>query len=146
MKTITTLLIILHFFVGLGAMAGGYWGISDPMLSSMPDMNAEELLINAPFDNFFIPGLFLFAVIGLMNIAAGITAIKKWEFQGYYSGLMGGILMAWIVIQCFMIQAVNFLHVTFFIIGAVQAFLSLLLIVKKDQFPSRIIKKFLPVL
>lgn len=118
--------------------------MSDPMLSSMPDMNAEELLKNAPFDNFFIPGLFLFVVIGLMNIAAGITGIKKWKYQGYFSGAMGGVLMAWIVIQCFMIREINYLHVIFFLIGGVQAFLSLLFILKKDQFPSRYIKKFLP--
>src|SRR6056297_4036153 len=139
MKPIITLLIILHFFVGIGALAGGYLGISDPTLSSM-GADASEMLKNAPFDDFFIPGLFLFIVIGLMNIAAVITAFRKWEYQGYYSGFMGIVLMAWIVIQCYMLWVIHFLHITFFIIGGIQSSLSLLLLLNKDQFPPHIIR------
>ncbi|MDZ7794952.1 MAG: hypothetical protein U5P10_15045 [Spirochaetia bacterium] len=79
MKPVITLLIIIHFFVGIGALAGGYLGMPDPTLASM-DAEASKMLKNAPFDDFFIPGLFLFIVIGLMNIAAGITAIRKWNY------------------------------------------------------------------
>lgn len=143
MKPIMTLLIILHFFIGFGALAGGYLGMSDPTLSSV-GANANEMLKNVPFDDFFISGLFLFVIIGLMNIAAAITAMKKWNYQGYYSGLMGVVLMVWIVIQCFMLWDIVALHIIYFIIGGIQSSLSLLLIFKKDHFPSHIIKKFLP--
>jgi hypothetical protein len=135
MKAVNPILLIIHFFVGLGAL-----GISDPTLASMA-ADAGEMLENAPFDDFLIPGLFLFIVIGLGNLVAGVTAIRKWKLQGYASGAMGAILIAWIVIQCFMLREINILHVVFFIIGAVQGLLALWLAYRQDLFPLDYVKR-----
>lgn len=142
MKAITPILGVIHLFVGLGALAGGYLGMSDPTLASM-GANAEEMLRNAPFETFFIPGLFLFVVIGLGNLAAAVTGFRKWSYQGYVSGVMGGILMAWILIQCYMLWEINALHIIFFTIGAVQALLALVLAVRQELYPTGYFKKLL---
>ena len=140
MKAIEPVLGGIHLFVGLGALAGGYLGISDPTLASM-GANAEDMLQNAPFDTFLIPGIFLFAVIGLGNLGAGITAFRHWRYQGYAGGAMGGILMAWIVIQCYMLWEINALHAIFFAIGTVQGLLALVLAFRHDLLPAQLLRR-----
>lgn len=144
MKAIIIILSIIHLIVGAGALAGGYLGMSDPTLASM-GADVDEMLRNAPFEDFFIPGLFLFAVIGLGNLAAAVTGFRKWRYQGYASGALGCILMAWIVIQCYMLWEINALHVIFFIIGAGQALLALGLALRQELYPARLLRKYLPL-
>ena len=111
MKTIYMTLVILHFFVGIGALFGGGAAILDPV---EPLGVPAELLESSPFSNYFIPGLILFIVIGLGSIGSGITAVKKSLYQGYFSSVSSWALMIWIVVQCLMIRAVAFPHVLFF--------------------------------
>jgi len=70
MKIINRLLLILHGFVGLGAMGGGMMAILNP---DGPGGMAVDVLKNSPFSNFLIPGIILFTVIGLGNIFSAIT-------------------------------------------------------------------------
>jgi hypothetical protein len=115
---------IIHIIVGIGALFGGMAAILSPSGSAV-GISASEALKNGPFTDFLIPGLFLFVIIGLGNIGALITAKYKNRYQAYISGCLGVILCLWIIIQCYMLFMINALHIIFFIIGALEIFLSI---------------------
>lgn len=139
MKVLYRILFFLHSLVGVGAMAGGMAAILNPQ---KPLGMSVEALKNSPFDNYLIPGIILFAIIGLGNIIGAAAVCFKSKFQGYISGILGGALVIWIVVQCIMLNVVIFLHVLFFSIGFVQAALSIVVIFKQGLFPSDIIVGF----
>lgn len=116
------LLIVLHFFIGIGAVAGGFGGATNPQ--GLMGITTEALK-TGPFDSFLIPGLFLMIVIGIGNLFAGFIVLKKLRFWPYTTGFMAIVLVSWIVIQCVMMQAIAALHVIFFILGTIQGLIAL---------------------
>ena len=130
----------IHVCVGIGAIAGGTGAVLNPL---SPMGMPPGMLKNGPFTDFLIPGLFLLCVLGFGNLLAAVALIKKLPFHGMLSGALGSVLMLWIVIQCWMLRAVAALHVIFFLIGAVQGLLALLLLFFLNQFPLDYIRKWL---
>ena len=130
MNKIERILFALHLFVGIGAIGGGLAAILNPYEPlGMP----VEALKNAPFSSYLIPGIILFTVIGLGNLAgAAALRIIMSRFRGYTSSALGWALVIWIVVQCIMLQDVVFLHVLYFLIGIVQAALAMKVILKGD--------------
>ena len=122
------LLIILHVFVGVGALFGGLAAILNPI---NPLGISIAVLNNSPFNTFLIPGVFLFVVIGLGNVFAAWLLYLSYYYSLYISHFMGLALVAWITIQCIIMRAINILHLIYFLIGALMAFLSLRLIFSK---------------
>lgn len=122
----------MHLFIGIGALFGGFAAISNP---NEPMGISTEVLAGSPFDNFLIPGLFLFCLIGMGNILAGILNWRGSNWVGYYSGFFGGSLMAWILVQCWIMGDIVFLHLLYFVLGLMQAILGLLVLVNNRQFP-----------
>lgn len=135
MKIIHRLLLVLHVFVGLGAIGGGLMAILNPQ---SPGGMSVENLKNSPFTDFLIPGIILFVVIGLGNLLAAATILLKTKYQGYISSVFGWGLMIWIVVQCVMLQAIVSLHVIFFCFGLVQAALAMAILFLRRQFPANI--------
>ncbi|MEG0774301.1 hypothetical protein [Clostridium sp.] len=136
MKILYGLLFVLHGFVGLGALAGGLAAIANP---EEPLGVPIEILKNSPFDNFLIPGIILFTVIGLGNIYSALMMFFKSKFQGYISSLFSWALVIWIIVQCFMINNVASLHIIFFTIGLIEAILSTMILYNKRLFPVNLI-------
>ena len=124
MRRIEKLCVIIHLFVGIGALGGGAVPIINP--SSPMGMSAEALQ-NSPFTSFLIPGLLLFVVIGLGNLFAALSFFRQWELRPFISGFFAFALVMWLAIQCAMLQAVAALHVIFFCIGAAQGILAICL-------------------
>lgn len=122
----------LHFLVGAGGIAGGLGALSNP---EAPMGISTDILKYGPFRTFLIPGLFLLIALGAGNLAAGALALFKAKGRECLTACMGGLLVAWIVIQCLILWTVNGLHAAFFAVGAVQGCLGLALIVKNDAFP-----------
>lgn len=120
-------------FVGIGALFGGMLAITDPY-GALFGMSTE-LLKRGPFTSFLIPGLFLFVVIGLGQLITFVFVKRKMKFYPYISGAAGCILMAWIVVQCYMLQTIIVLHVIFFLIGLVESIISLYMLAKLKLFP-----------
>ncbi|SHJ16317.1 hypothetical protein [Lutispora thermophila] len=120
-------------FVGIGALFGGAIAIIDPYEALLGI--STELLKKGPFSNFLIPGLFLFIVIGLGHLLSFWFVKRKMKFHPYLSGAMGCILMAWIVIQCYILETINILHVIYFAIGVIEGLVSLYMLVKLRLFP-----------
>lgn len=143
------LLIILHFFLGIGALFGGGALILSPngALLKMP----LNLLRSSPFDSFLIPGLILFTVLGLLPLftayslgreksvkAATKISLYKEVYWGWnFSLYIGFILIIWIAIEMYLIQAVALIHVIYLFWGlAIQA-VTLLPSVKKHYSQTR---------
>lgn len=139
MSKISMSLIGLHVFVGVGAIGGGLAAIINPY---EPAGAPIELLKNSPFSSYLIPGIILFAIIGIGNIISAIMFRFKSRFQGYISSVFSWALVIWIVVQCIMINSVVFLHILFFIIGLIQAALSMAILFEQRLFPATIIQKF----
>ena len=122
MNWIRKILFILHVIVGIGGMAGGYGCLADiynPLGAPL------SLLENSPFTSYFIPGLFLFGIIGLGNIVCSLL-VWRYSIVGTLSSLaLGFALSAWIVIQCVILQDIVALHIIFLVVGLVQTGLSL---------------------
>jgi len=133
-------LCYLHFFVGVGALLGGIAGMINPY---DPLGIPANLLEGSPFGSFFIPSLILFTVIGLGHTYSGWAALKNSQYQGYISSVFSWALMIWIVVQCFIMGVVEFLHVLYFFIGLIGAVLAMLLLFEKRQFPASLIKKMI---
>ncbi|NQT60782.1 MAG: hypothetical protein HQ557_17560 [Bacteroidetes bacterium] len=132
MKVVTRLLKILHGFVGIGAMAGGLGAILNPQ---SPMGIPVEVLEASPFSDFLIPGIILFAVIGLGNLMTLLLIFLRPRSQGYCGGVMGSSLVIWIIVQCIMLWSVGFLHILFFFIGLMQGVLALFILYRNRQFP-----------
>jgi hypothetical protein len=139
MKIVYRFLFVLHALVGIGAMSGGLAAITDP---GKPLGMSTELLKNSPFNDYFIPGIILFTVIGLGNVVSALVFRFKSRFQGYISSVFSWALVIWIVVQCIMLNTVAFLHVLFFAIGLIQAVLSMIILFDKRLFPSNLILNF----
>ena len=133
MRIVRNCLLGLHIFVGLGGMAGGLAAILDP---SAPLGAPSSMLKGSPFDSFLIPGIILFSVIGVGNLASAFCFVFRKRWQGYVSGVSAGALVIWIVVQCVMLRTVVFLHVLFFLIGAAMGCLALALLASERLWPG----------
>jgi len=131
-KFLRILAICLHLFIGIGAIAGGYAAVSNPL---NPLGAPAEMLKNGPFDNFLIPGLFLMIVLGFGNVMAGVLALLKHKWWEYATGAMGDTLILWIVIQCVILSTIAPLHVIFFLLGVTQGIIALYSMYKGRKFP-----------
>ncbi len=139
MKIINRILLILHILVGVGAMAGGSSGIIEPQ---GPMGISVDILKNSPFNDFFIPCIILFVVIGLGNILSAVVVYKKPWFYGYISSVSAWALVIWIVVQCIMLNTIEVLHIIFFIIGLIQTILAMIVLYSKNLFPTNIARYF----
>lgn len=123
------LLIFLQAALGIGAVFGGLSLCIDPSgtLIKMP----IGLLEHTPFNDFLIPGIILFVVLGLLPIVISFGLIKKnhwkvtdklnifpdkywsWSFSLY----TGFILIIWITVQVYWIRGMAIIHVGYILGG-----------------------------
>jgi len=125
----TYILIFLIAFQVISAIPAGLMLIIDP---SGENLGLPIILLNqSPFDNFLIPGLFLFFILGLVPllILYGLITKKElkffqkinihknyhwsWAFS-YYFGL---ILVMWINMQLFFKIEFGLLHLVYSMLG-----------------------------
>jgi hypothetical protein len=140
MRKVYRILFILHLFVGIGAMGGGLAAITNPLA---PLGVPVEVLKNSPFSNFLMPGVILFTIIGLGNLACALLFRFKLKYQGYISSIFSWALVIFIIVQCLMINSVIFLHILFLIIGLIQASLSIIILFEKHLFPTNLVSNFI---
>jgi len=138
MKMTRNILLILLGFLGLGAIGGGGALIISPTgeLLGMP----LSILDNSPFNSFFIPGIILFSVLGLIPLRIIIALIKKpdsnlaektnffkdmhWAWT--YSIYIGFVLIIWIQVQMVFINGVHWLHTFYIFLALIIIFIALL--------------------
>ncbi len=88
-----------------------------------------EILINSPFSDFLIPGIFLLLVNGIGSLSGGILSFLRYRFAGEIAGGLGFFLIVWIVAQVWWL-GLHWLHFPYFIFGIVELILGLMLIKK----------------
>jgi hypothetical protein len=115
-------LIVLLLLLGVSALIPGAFFMLAPdgRLLKMPMSNLAE----TPFSDYFVPGLLLFAFVGIFPVVAayGLWRMPGWRWpnlinpfkQQHWSWAAslaaGVILIIWITVQVFLIRAVDFLH------------------------------------
>src|SRR5689334_5647077 len=109
------LLIVLHIFLGIGALFGGGTMILSPdgSILQLP----LRMLQYSPFPNFLIPGLILFVGLGVVPLITAIFLISEkplkaaeklsiykathWSWNS--SLYIGFIIIIWITVEMYMI-------------------------------------------
>lgn len=133
MKKVYVTQSVIHLIVGIGALFGGALAIIDPY-GALFGMSID-VLKKGPFTSFLIPGLFLFSVIGLGHLISYVAVKRRLRLHPYISGGVGCILMVWILVQCYIMESVHYLHVIFFLTGMIEGFIALYMLVKLKLYP-----------
>ena len=150
------IMLLFHVIVGVGAVAGGLGAILSPLA---PAGASADLLKTGPFETFLVPGIILFTLFGLGNLAAAVWLLSHWQhigspgqtsgaatngsclIQAYATGALGAGLMIWIVVQCLMLQMIIALHVIMFVVGVLQGLLAFWLLWELKAFPANVVQK-----
>lgn len=120
MKTrVWTGLGILQAFIGIGAVAGGLGLMLNPSGGSLG--LPLELLEKTPFSTYLVPGLVLFTVNGLGNLAGAVASFTRRRFAGEIAMALGAFLVAWILIQVYWMSGFHWLHWLYLGLGIVEA-------------------------
>ena len=123
------LAIILLFFNGISAMFGGYALSTDPSGNSLS--MPIELLRHSPFQNFFIPGIILFTIIGLGSTIVAVLVIRNNIYTRWLVIITGSSLVIWITVQVSLIRDFGVLHAVYFLTG-------IILVIIAVGYPARI--------
>ncbi len=112
---VSSVAVALSLVVGLTALVGG------AALALRPDGAWLKLplwlLQYSPFDDFRVPGLLLFFVVGLGNTAAGVLHLRRDPNAPLASFFGGSALVVWLVVQMVLLRSAHWLQVTCLILG-----------------------------
>jgi len=146
-KLLRSIMLVFHVIVGMGALAGGLGAILNPVA---PGGASVDLLKTGPFESFLIPGIILFTLFGLGNLAAATWLVVHWKkpergalIHGYAAGTLGAGMIIWIVVQCVMLQMILPLHVIMFCVGALQGLYAFKLLWDRSAFPVNLVRQVL---
>ena len=138
-KTARNIHLFLLAFLGLSAIGGGGALIISPsgkLLGGLP----LSLLQNSPFDNFLIPGIILFVVLGLFPtllifallkkipspFAEGFNFFKDLHWAWSFSIYVAFALIIWLQTEMYFLQAVGWLHNFYMLFSILLIFVALL--------------------
>lgn len=110
---------ILLLIIGLNAIGGAWYA-----LSGAPEIPLEWLN-NSPFDDYFIPGLFLLLVIGGLSFISAFYVFKKYKYGPRLTLYTSGVLLLWIVVQMSIIGYVSWLQPAMAVLAFIIAILAL---------------------
>lgn len=138
MSTTRNILLFLLGFLGLGAMGGGAVLVISPegKLIGLP----LSMLDSSPFNNYLLPGIILFLVLGIApallipallkkresKFAERFNFFKDMHWAWTYTIYIAFALIIWLQIQMEMIQAVSWLHTFYTFLAILIIFVSLL--------------------
>ncbi len=90
-----------------------------------------EILETTPFEDFFYPGLILFAVIGVLSIAAGVVTFFEVKNYPWIVLMQGLVLVGWLTAEVgYGLYAEN-IHLPFYAIGLFLIVIGILMRLKK---------------
>lgn len=109
------LCIALLVLLGLGAVGGAAFMVTDPDGSSMQwDVS---MLAGSPFADFLVPGLILGGLFGIGSFVVAGLGIARFRIAPFLAFAIGFAQMIWIVVELAIIGEFSFLHPTCFAIG-----------------------------
>ena len=138
-KTAKNIHICLLSFLGFSAFGGGGLLIISPsgkLLGGLP----LSILENSPFNNFLMPGIILFIVLGIFPLFIVFALLKKLNFQfaerfnlfsdmhwaWTFSIYIAFALIIWIQVETIFIQGVGWLQ-TFYMLYSIPMIIVALL-------------------
>jgi hypothetical protein len=138
-KTAINIHLVLLIFLALSAIGGGGALIISPsgkLLGGLP----LSLLKNSPFNNFLIPGIILFVVLGLFPgllafalrkkisspFAERLNFFKDMHWAWTFSIYVGFALIIWLQTEMYFLQAVGWLHNFYMVVAIAIIFVALL--------------------
>jgi hypothetical protein len=98
------LLAGLLLFIALNAFAGGYYG-----MTGAPNV-PTEWLAGSPFDNYFVPSVILFVVVGGAFLAAAIAVVSRVAWRRIAVAVAVAIAIGWLVAQVAIIGYVSWMQ------------------------------------
>ena len=113
---------ILQAFIGVGAVPAGIVMIYNPSGSDLG--MTVEMLINSPFANFLIPGIFLLGLNGIGSLIGALASFLRYRSAGKIAIGLGLFLILWIFIQVYWL-GLHWLHILYFILGIIELVLGL---------------------
>ncbi len=119
---------VLLAFGALNAFGGGYYAMSGA--EGVP----HEWLERSPFDNYFIPGLFLFVIIGGSFLTASIVVFSGHWISKFFAITSVVIVYIWLAVQLSVIGYVSWMQPATAIFGVIVLVLAWLLpsVLKRD--------------
>jgi hypothetical protein len=112
---------MLLAFVALNAFGGGYYGMTGA--KNIP----LEWLEGSPFQNYFVPGLFLFFVIGGSSLVVAIAVFRQWHLARKSSFVCAAVILIWLAVQINIIGYVSWMQPTTAVVAILILFLTWLL-------------------
>lgn len=103
-KIIRNTLGVLLAFAALNAFGGGYYALSGA--KGVP----PEWLNDSPFKSYFIPGLFLFFIVGGSFLTAAVLVFARSRHARRASILSVVIVYAWLAVQMLIIGYVSWMQ------------------------------------
>jgi hypothetical protein len=91
-------------FGALNAFAGGYYGMSGA--EDVP----REWLEGSPFDDYFIPGLVLFLIVGGSMLAAAIAVFADLRIARLAALGAGLVVLAWLAVETLIVGYVSWMQ------------------------------------
>ena len=117
--------LILMFFLGISALFGSYYLITDPTGESL--QMPPGLLNSIPFENYLIPGILLLIINGIPALLIAFLTLFKVKYYAYLIVIQGIILLIWLTAE--LIININLFypltHITYYLIGSALIFLGL---------------------
>jgi len=107
MRRVRVLAVIALGFLGLSALAGSIPMILLPRGSQMMPLS---LLQHSPFHSYLVPGIILLAANGLLALAILWLVIMQRPHFGLWTAFQGCVLLGWLVVECWMLRMVSWLH------------------------------------
>lgn len=108
----------LQAFIGLGAVGGGLALALEPSGANL--RIPVELLKNSPFLTYLVPGIVLFIVNGLGNLAGSAATVARYRYAGETAMVLGSFLVAWIILQVYWIASFHWLHALYLGLGFLE--------------------------
>lgn len=125
LRIVRTISVLLLFFTGLNALYAGFLFMLDPSGNKMGMSIAY--LSDSGFPSFFLPGLILFLVNGVVAVLTAMLTITEQKYYPYFIGVQGILLSGWIIIQVLLVHDFNFLHALMLVIALILLISALVL-------------------
>ena len=123
-------LLILN---GALACLGGVALMTDPTGGKLSI--STELLQHSPFADFFMPGLYIFILRGILNLAAAILIILSRKLSPYVITASGFLLCSCLAVQSYLSHTVSAIQFFFACTGIIILILGVIEIRNRQRQP-----------
>lgn len=108
--------MIILLIIGINALAAGYGFMRDPSGNSI-GIGLDYLRSNALFQDYLVPGIILFIVLGIGSVVVMVITWKRLPGFVFWILVQGTIYALWIIVQLTMVTTFHLLHLVIFLAG-----------------------------